>query len=55
MWQRAADYRVCDGNQLISQFVCLLKNIFLKKIYFKKVNYFLIFDNVMRNKLENTF
>jgi hypothetical protein len=40
--------------------VCLLKNIFKKKINFGKVNYikinyFLMFGSVIENKLENTF
>jgi len=29
--------------------------VFLKKINFKKMNYFLIFDSVMKNKVENNF
>jgi hypothetical protein len=31
------------------------KVIFLKKLNFKKINYFLIFDSIIKNKLENTF
>ena len=35
--------------------VCLLKSIFFKKNEFQKMNYFLMFGSVMKNKLENTF
>jgi hypothetical protein len=35
-------------------FICR-KVIFLKKINSRKVNYFLMFDSVMKNKLKNTF
>ena len=35
---------------------CLLKTCFLlKNNFFWKVNYFSIFDNIKKNKLENTF
>jgi hypothetical protein len=41
-------------------FVCLLESNFFFKVNFRKVNsrkvnYFLIFSSVMKNKLENTF
>jgi len=38
-------------------FIYLLKSFFFffRKVNFRKVNYFLIFDSVMKNKLENTF
>ena len=38
-------------------FIYLLKFFFFffRKVNFRKVNYFLIFDSVMKNKLENTF
>jgi hypothetical protein len=35
--------------------VCLLKSSFFYKMNSEKVNYFLIFGSVMKNKLENTF
>ena len=35
--------------------VYLLENNFFLKINYKKINYFLIFDSVIKNKLENTF
>jgi hypothetical protein len=35
--------------------IYLLENNFFLKINYKKVNYFLIFDSVIKNKLENTF
>ena len=35
--------------------VCLLESIFFKKINSRKVNYFLIFGNIVKNKLKNTF
>jgi hypothetical protein len=35
--------------------VCLLENNFFFKMNFRKINYFLIFGNIMENKLENTF
>ena len=31
------------------------KVVFFSKVNFGKVNYFLMFDSVMKNKLENTF
>jgi hypothetical protein len=34
--------------------VCL-KVVFFLKVNSRKVNYFLMFDNVMENKLENSF
>jgi hypothetical protein len=41
--------------QGFSSTVCLLENIFFKIINSKKMNYFLMFDSVMKNKLKNTF
>jgi len=35
--------------------VCLLESSFFYKVNSEKVNYFLIFSSVMKNKLENTF
>jgi len=35
--------------------VCLLESSFFYKKNSKKVNYFPMFDNVMKNKLGNTF
>jgi hypothetical protein len=34
-------------------FVC--RKFFFYKVNFRKVNYFLIFGNVMKNKLKNNF
>jgi hypothetical protein len=36
-------------------FYFLAGKFFLKKINFKKINYFLMFGSVMKNKLENIF
>ena len=33
----------------------MLKNSFFLKVNFRKINYFLIFDSIIKNKLENTF
>jgi len=38
-----------------SIFKRLLKSSFFKKINSRKINYFLIFGSVMKNKLENIF
>jgi hypothetical protein len=35
--------------------VCLLKNNYFWKINSRKINYFFMFGNVMKNKLENIF
>ena len=35
--------------------VCLMEITFLWKVVFYKVNYFLMFGSVMKNKLENIF
>jgi hypothetical protein len=36
-------------------FICLLENNFFLKNKFYKINYFLIFNSLIKNKLENTF
>ena len=47
---------LCRGILILDlSVIYLLKTNFFKKINFKKVNYFLIFSSVIKNKLENTF
>jgi len=44
------------GNKKKKTFVCSLKNSFLKKkLIFMESRLFLMFYNVMKNKLENAF
>jgi len=47
---------MAEMNRLI-RFILFVywKIIFFKKIILKKINYFLIFDNIIKNKLENNF
>jgi len=37
------------------RFCLFAEKYFLKKINFRKIKYFLMFDNIMKNKLENIF
>jgi hypothetical protein len=44
----------CKSNTSASRNYASRKNIFFK-INFRKINYFFIFDSVIKNKLENIF
>ena len=54
-WEKCDEHVNIDIKVYTTWPVCLLESIFFFKVNFRKMNYFLMFGSVMKNKLENTF